>query len=80
MLRQPRLPLVRGLISTARWAGTPLAPVLAEAGVLAGGREVVFWGADAGEETVRGVTMPQHFARSMSLADATDANVLLATR
>ena len=78
MLRQPRLPLVRGLIGTARWAGTPLAPVLAEAGVLAGGREVVFWGADAGEETVRGVAMPQHFARSMSLADATDANLLLA--
>ncbi|HEX2324969.1 MAG TPA: sulfite oxidase, partial [Chloroflexota bacterium] len=67
-----------GLISTARWAGTPLAPVLAEAGVQAGGREVVFWGADAGEETVRGVAMPQHFARSMSLADATDSNVLLA--
>jgi DMSO/TMAO reductase YedYZ molybdopterin-dependent catalytic subunit len=39
---------------------------------------VVFRGADAGEETVRGVAMPQHFARSMSLADATDANVLLA--
>ena len=42
-----------GLIGTARWAGTPLAPLLAEAGVLEAGREVVFWGADAGEETVR---------------------------
>jgi DMSO/TMAO reductase YedYZ molybdopterin-dependent catalytic subunit len=67
-----------GLIGTARWAGTPLAPLLAEAGILATGREVVFRGADAGEETVRGVAMPQHFARSMSLADATDANLLLA--
>ena len=47
-----------GLIGTARWAGTPLAPLLAEAGVLAAGREVVFWGADAGEETVRDVAMP----------------------
>jgi DMSO/TMAO reductase YedYZ molybdopterin-dependent catalytic subunit len=66
-----------GLIGTARWAGTPLAPVLAEAGVQEGGREVVFWGADAGEETVRDIAMRQHFARSMSLADATDANLLL---
>ena len=67
-----------GLIGTARWGGTPLAPLLAEAGVLEAGREVVFWGADAGEETVRDVPMRQHFARSMSLADATDANLLLA--
>ncbi len=66
-----------GLIGTARWAGTPLAPLLAEAGVREGGIEVVFWGADAGAEDVRGITMPQHFARSMSLADATDASVLL---
>ncbi len=66
-----------GLIGTARWAGTPLAPLLAEAGVLEEGREVVFWGADAGEETVREVAMTQHFARSMSLGDATDPTVLL---
>jgi DMSO/TMAO reductase YedYZ molybdopterin-dependent catalytic subunit len=66
-----------GLIGTARWGGTPLAPLLAEAGVLEGGREVVFWGADAGEETVRDVTVTQHFARSMSLADATDPDLLL---
>ena len=67
-----------GLIGTARWAGTPLAPLLAEAGVQERGSEVVFWGADAGEETVRDVPMRQHFARSMSLADATDADLLLA--
>jgi DMSO/TMAO reductase YedYZ molybdopterin-dependent catalytic subunit len=66
-----------GGVGTARWAGTPLGPLLAEAGVLEGGIEVAFWGADAGEETVRDVTMTQHFARSMSLADATDPTVLL---
>jgi DMSO/TMAO reductase YedYZ molybdopterin-dependent catalytic subunit len=66
-----------GLIGTARWGGTPLAPLLAEAGVLEGGREVVFWGADAGEEEVREVATTQHFARSMSLADATEPDVLL---
>jgi DMSO/TMAO reductase YedYZ molybdopterin-dependent catalytic subunit len=70
-------PFFIGGVGTARWAGTPLAPLLAEAGVQAGGIEVAFWGADEGEETVRGVTMTQHFARSMSLADATDPTVLL---
>jgi DMSO/TMAO reductase YedYZ molybdopterin-dependent catalytic subunit len=71
-------PFFVGGIGTARWAGTPLAPLLAEAGVREAGREVVFWGADAGEETVRDVTMTQHFARSMSLADATEPHHLLA--
>jgi DMSO/TMAO reductase YedYZ molybdopterin-dependent catalytic subunit len=71
-------PFFVGGIGTARWAGTPLAPLLEEAGVREEGREVVFWGADAGEETVREVTMTQHFARSMSLADATAPHLLLA--
>jgi DMSO/TMAO reductase YedYZ molybdopterin-dependent catalytic subunit len=78
-------PLV-GLIGTARWAGTPLAPLLAEAGVLARGREVVFWGADAGAEEVRDnagaaevrATVTQHFARSMALEDALAPTALLA--
>jgi DMSO/TMAO reductase YedYZ molybdopterin-dependent catalytic subunit len=42
-----------GGIGNARWAGTPLAPVLRHAGVLEQGSEVVFWGADAGEVTIR---------------------------
>jgi DMSO/TMAO reductase YedYZ molybdopterin-dependent catalytic subunit len=62
-------PLV-GLIGNARWAGTPLAPLLQEAGVLARGREVVFWGADAGEEEIREIKTTQHFARSLALEDA----------
>jgi DMSO/TMAO reductase YedYZ molybdopterin-dependent catalytic subunit len=70
-------PWFRGGIGTARWAGTPLAPILAEAGVRENGIEVVFFGADAGEETVRDIKMPQHFARSMSLADAMNRHNLL---
>jgi DMSO/TMAO reductase YedYZ molybdopterin-dependent catalytic subunit len=78
-------PWFQGGIGTARWAGTPLAPLLAEAGLLDRGIEVVFWGADAGEEVreartpegVRQLTMPQHFARSMALGDALDPNNLL---
>ncbi|SDC58690.1 DMSO/TMAO reductase YedYZ, molybdopterin-dependent catalytic subunit [Variovorax sp. CF079] len=64
-------------IGTARWAGTPLAPLLKEAGVLNRGMEVVFVGSDAGEEEVRQAKMPQHFARSMSLVDAMNPNNLL---
>src|SRR5688572_29747905 len=41
-----------GAVGTATWAGTPLAPLLREAGPLPEAREVVFWGADAGEGKV----------------------------
>jgi DMSO/TMAO reductase YedYZ molybdopterin-dependent catalytic subunit len=64
-------------IGTAKWAGTPLAPLLQEAGVLDHGKEVIFWGSDAGEEEVRQIKMKQNFARSMSLADAMNPNNLL---
>ena len=71
------LPFVNGAIGNATWAGTPLAPVLQEAGVLDRGIEVVFFGNDMGVETVRDIKMPQHFARSMALADALDPHNLL---
>ena len=66
-----------GGIGTASWAGTPLAPILEEAQVLEDGREVIFFGSDAGEEEVREIKMPQHFARSMSLTDAMSPDNLL---
>jgi DMSO/TMAO reductase YedYZ molybdopterin-dependent catalytic subunit len=66
-----------GGIGTAKWAGTPLAPILEEAQVLDNGIEVVFFGSDAGEEIVREIKMTQNFARSMSLADAMNPNNLL---
>jgi DMSO/TMAO reductase YedYZ molybdopterin-dependent catalytic subunit len=59
-----------GLVGNARWAGLALGPLLQEAGVLDEGREVAFYGADVGEETVREQQITQHFARSMSLEDA----------
>jgi DMSO/TMAO reductase YedYZ molybdopterin-dependent catalytic subunit len=46
-------PFFIGGIGNARWAGTPLAPLLRRAGVLDEGIEVVFWGKDAGEVTIR---------------------------
>ena len=70
-------PFFTGGIGTAHWAGTPLAPLLREAGPLPSGTEVVFWGADAGPGQVGEQTVTEQFARSMSLADALDPNVLL---
>jgi DMSO/TMAO reductase YedYZ molybdopterin-dependent catalytic subunit len=64
-------------IGTARWAGTSLAAMLREAEVLDGGIEVVFVGADRGEEQVRSIKVPTSFARSLSLADAMGADNLL---
>jgi DMSO/TMAO reductase YedYZ molybdopterin-dependent catalytic subunit len=105
------LPFFIGGVGNARWAGAPLAPLLKRAGVLEEGTEVVFWGADAGEVTIRDnsgilpfiadpdgdgmvgprgtgrgapddggaldLTITEHFARSMSLDDALDPEILL---
>lgn len=93
------LPFLIGGVGNARWAGTPLAPILKAAKPRANGVEVVFWGADQGQVTIRdnsGVTGPgltgtvepdstggldltitEHFARSMSLADAMNPDNLL---
>jgi DMSO/TMAO reductase YedYZ molybdopterin-dependent catalytic subunit len=93
------LPFLIGAVGNARWAGTPLAPLLERAGVHAPDAEVVFWGADAGEVTIRDnvgvlragstgrvepdatggldLTITEHFARSMSLQDALDPELLL---
>jgi DMSO/TMAO reductase YedYZ molybdopterin-dependent catalytic subunit len=74
-------PFFIGGIGNARWAGTPLAAVLQEAGVRENGIEVVFWGADEGEiefrDDIRNVKFKQNFARSMSLADAMDPKNIL---
>ena len=47
------LPFFIGGIGNARWAGAQLAPLLERARVREEGVEVVFWGADAGEVTIR---------------------------
>lgn len=70
-------PFFTGGIGNAMWAGTPLAPILEEAGPMPEGIEVVFFGTDQGETTVRDMTMPQEFARSMSLADAMNPQNIL---
>ena len=44
---------VNSAIGNARWAGTPLAPLLYEAGILEQGTEVVFYGVDGGKISIR---------------------------
>jgi DMSO/TMAO reductase YedYZ molybdopterin-dependent catalytic subunit len=71
-------PTFVGAVHNATWTGTPLAPLLAEAGVRPEGIEVVFFGVDTGTETIRDVEVEQRFARSMSLEDAAAEDVILA--
>jgi DMSO/TMAO reductase YedYZ molybdopterin-dependent catalytic subunit len=71
------LPFTGGLVGNATWAGTPLAPLLQEAGIQDTGREVVFYGHDIGKQTVREMELTTPFARSLSIADAMNPNVLL---
>ena len=47
------LPFFIGGVGNARWAGTPLAPLLERAGIRDEGTEVVFYGADSGQLTIR---------------------------
>ena len=42
-----------GAVGNARWAGTPLAPLLRRARIQETATEVVFWGADEGTVTIR---------------------------
>nr|MDT0661490.1 sulfite oxidase [Micromonospora sp. DSM 115978] len=61
-------------VGTAEWTGTPLAPLLHEAGLGSGAVEVVFTGADHGVE--RGVE--QDYQRALPIAEALRDEVLLA--
>jgi sulfane dehydrogenase subunit SoxC len=61
-------------VGTAEWTGTPLAPLLEEAGVSAGAAEVVFTGLDRG---VQGA-VEHEYARSLPLAQAMRGELLLA--
>jgi DMSO/TMAO reductase YedYZ molybdopterin-dependent catalytic subunit len=67
-------PWLEGAIGTAVWTGTPLAGVLADAGLADDAVELVFTGADHGVEK----GYEHDYARSLSIADATRPEVLLA--
>ncbi len=72
------LPFFWGGIGNATWAGTPLAPLLQEAGILDSAKEVVFYGSDIGKQKVRDVEITQPMARALSVSEAMNPNYLLA--
>lgn len=67
-----------GAVYNSRWTGTPLATLLKECGVKPGATEVVFFGHDTKNETIRKVTVEVPFGRSMSIEDAMNPRILLA--
>jgi len=67
-------PWLEEAVGTAEWTGTPLGPLLEEAGVADGAVEVVFGGADRG---VQG-GLEHDYERSLPLAEALREEVLLA--
>ena len=73
-----RAEIFHGLIGNARWAGVSLRELLLEAGIQEPGLEVVFYGADAGTESIREQRVEQNFGRSMHRDDALLPEVMLA--
>ena len=67
-------PWLAEAIGTAEWTGTPLAPLLDEAGLLEDGVEVVFTGLDRG---IQG-DVEHDYARSLPIAEAMRDEMLLA--
>jgi DMSO/TMAO reductase YedYZ molybdopterin-dependent catalytic subunit len=67
-------PWVREAVGTGEWTGTPLAPLLEQAGVLDGAVDVVFTGLDHGVEG----GLAQAYARALPVAAAARPEVLLA--
>jgi DMSO/TMAO reductase YedYZ molybdopterin-dependent catalytic subunit len=67
-------PWLSEAVGTAEWTGTPLAPILAEAGLREHSKEIVFTGLDRG---IQGA-VEQQYERSLPLAEAVREEVLLA--
>ena len=73
-----RAAIFHGLIGNARWGGVSLRELLLEAGIQDPGLEVVFYGADAGTESIRDERVEQNFGRSMHRDDALRPETMLA--
>lgn len=73
---------LNGLSGNGRWTGVPLRTLLNSAGVKAGARDVVFFGADHGEEEVEWRTekykIDYHFGRSVPREKALSAEPFVA--
>ena len=67
-------PWLHEAVGTAEWTGTPLGPILEEAGVLPAASEVVFTGLDRGVQK----DVEHAYERSLPLAEAMRGDLLLA--
>jgi DMSO/TMAO reductase YedYZ molybdopterin-dependent catalytic subunit len=72
---------VQGFASNGRWTGVPLRKVLKDAGLKADGHEVVFFGADHGEEETdfrqQKIKLDQAFGRSLTRDMALSADPMV---
>ena len=66
-----------GAVGHAEWSGIPVRTLLERAGLKPAAVEIVFHGADGGQE--KGCDQPQSFARSLPLEKALHPDTLLAT-
>jgi DMSO/TMAO reductase YedYZ molybdopterin-dependent catalytic subunit len=66
------------MMSTCSWTGASLKDLLNDIRPASDVVDVVFWGADRGEETIRTGKYEMNFARSMSIADAVASDAILA--
>ena len=85
MLRGNGPPFFHSAVGNAQWAGTKLADVLRSAGIQDKAAEIVFYGADQGEDVAnRGapyeVKYTDTFARSMPVADVMNSANILCSR
>jgi len=71
-------PATGGLIGNCKWTGTPLAPLLKEAGLKPAATDVVFFGWDTGTEKLGNAEYKMNFGRDLTMADAMRDDVLLA--
>jgi sulfane dehydrogenase subunit SoxC len=71
--RPPGQPWVVEAVGTAEWGGTPLRPILEDAGLADDAVEIVFVGLDRGTEG----GVEQNYARSLPLAEALRDDVML---
>jgi sulfane dehydrogenase subunit SoxC len=72
--RSPSQPWLMDAVGNAEWTGTPLAPLLDEAGLSSSARELVFTGLDRG---IQG-GVEHAYARSLTVDEALEEDVLLA--
>jgi len=70
--------IMNRMVGNARWTGTSLRSLIDEAKPTSDAMEVILWGADEGEETIRTEKVRQNFARSMTLTDLAKSDAIIA--